>query len=116
MNAQSQLILHEAFQAFQAGDLINAEKILRDFLETSAQNFDALHLLAIICANQSKHHEAIDLYKAAALNTNDPSVLSNLGSSLSVIGQHQEALFQYQKALEINSNAPEFWYNAGNTL
>jgi len=110
-------MLQEAFEAFQVGNLIKAEQVLRHFAKDVPDNYDALHLLAIVCASQSNHHEAIHFYEhVLKLYPNDPSVLSNLGVSLSAIGRVQEALVIFQKSLETNPDSPESWYNAGNTL
>jgi Tfp pilus assembly protein PilF len=65
MNPQLQAVLKQAIQAFQDGNLIKAEKILRQFSKITLQNFDAVHLLAVVYASQSKHHEAINCYKKA---------------------------------------------------
>ena len=110
-------MLKEAFQAFQVGNLIEAEQVLRHFAKDVPDNYDALHLLAIVCASQSNHHEAIHFYKhVLKLNPNDSSVLSNLGVSLSAIGRVEEALAIFNKSLEMAPDSPESWYNAGNTL
>jgi len=117
MNPQYHAMLLEAFQSFQAGNLIKAEEMLRIFLRSIPDHSDALHLLAMVYASQSKHKEAIDCYKnVLKLNPNDASVLSNFGVSLSAISKVKEALSIFKKSLEINPNSPESWYNAGNTL
>ena len=107
----------EALQAFQTGDLSKAEKILRELVEINQRFFDAVHLLAIVCASQFKHHQAINYYKLAfELNSNEPSILNNWGSSLNATGQNEEAILIYKKAIKIDPLAPEFYYNLGNTL
>ena len=116
MTPQPQTILQEAFQVFKAGNLIKAEEMLRLFVGIAPSNPDALHLLAIVYASQHKHQEAIGCYKnVLKFISNDASVLSNFGVSLSAIGKTQEALNAFEKSLEINPNSPESWYNAGNT-
>lgn len=110
-------MLQEAYQAFQIGGLAKSDEILKCILQISPQNFDALHLLAIVCASQSKHHEALDYYKLASkVNPADESVLSNWGSSLNAVGRNEEAIAIFNKALEISPDSPEIWYNTANTL
>jgi tetratricopeptide (TPR) repeat protein len=117
MNPQLQLMLQEAYQAFQIGNLVQADEILKRLLKITPQNFDVLHLLAITSASQSKHDEALHYYRAAAkLSPQDDSVLSNWGSSLNAVGQNEEALSVFKNAIEVNPSAPEIWYNAANTL
>ena len=117
MNTSFHFMFQEAFRAFQAGDLMKAEGVLKHLLQSISNNFDVLHLLAIVCAGQGKHLEALGHYKKAIkINPNDSLALSNFGSSLNVLGQNQEALAVFQKALKINPNYFECWYNAGNVL
>lgn len=117
MNPQLQFMLQEAYQTFQIGNLTKAHEILESCLKIGPQNFDVLHLLAVVCASQSKHHEALAYYKAAAvIKPRNESVLSNWGASLNAVGQNEEALAVFKKALEISPDASEIWYNAANTL
>ena len=117
MSAQLQLMFQQAIQAFQVGNFIKAEQVLRDFLCIKPNDFEVEHLLAIVYASQNKHRVAIEHYKnALAIIPGDASALSNYGSSLSAVGQISEALLAFQKALEINSYDPDFWYNTANTL
>ena len=117
MKAEPQLILRQAFQDFQMGRLIDAEKALKQFLVIAPDNFDANHLLAVIYASQDKHSDALEYYKKALIiRPSDAHALSNWGSSLSALGQNQEAFRQLQRALEIDPNNHDCWYNAGNVL
>ena len=117
MHPQLQSLLHQAYRAYQAGDLTGAEKTLKNFISIIPDDFDAVHLLAIIYASQGNHLAAIEWYlRALALNPNDASAISNFGSSLNAIGQNEDALLRFRKAQEISPNAPEYPYNAGNVL
>ena len=117
MNSQLQPLFQQAIQAFQSGNFIKAEEVLQYFLNIKPTELDALHLLAIVYASQNKHDAAINYYKRASeLNSGDPSILNNWGSSLNAIDQHVEAILVFKKALEIDPLAPEFHYNLANTL
>jgi predicted O-linked N-acetylglucosamine transferase (SPINDLY family) len=117
MKAEPHLILRQAFQDFQMGQLIKAEDALKHFLSITPDNFDANHLLAVIYASQNKHFDAVECYKKAlTIRPNDAQVLSNWGSSLSALGRNQEAFLQLQRALEVDLNNHDCWYNAGNVL
>jgi predicted O-linked N-acetylglucosamine transferase (SPINDLY family) len=117
MNPQLKLMLQQAIQAFQGGNFVGAEQVLRDFMLIKPNDFDAKHLLAIIYASQGQHQIAIQYYKnALAIIPNNASALSNLGSSLSAVGRSQEALIAFKKSLEINPDDPDFWYNIANIL
>ena len=117
MHIQLQLIFQQAMQAFHTGNFVKAEQGFRDFVRIKPKDFEANHLLAIVCASQGKHEVAIKFYKKALeIIPKDALALSNYGSSLSAIGQGQEALTFFKKALKINPNDPDFWYNIANTL
>jgi protein O-GlcNAc transferase len=117
MNPQLQTVLQQAIQAFQDGNLIKAEEELQYFLNVKPTEFTALHLLAIVYANQDKHDTAVEWYKKALeIIPGDASALSNYASSLSAIGLIKEALNIFRKVLEINPSDPVFFYNIANTL
>jgi predicted O-linked N-acetylglucosamine transferase (SPINDLY family) len=115
MNSSVQTQLEQAVKAFHGQDFIGAEKALRNIMAQTPHHYDASHLLAIVCANQGRHEEAIGYYrKALQLSPESISVLSNLGASLNSIGQNDEALFALEAALKINPNLAALWFNAGN--
>jgi predicted O-linked N-acetylglucosamine transferase (SPINDLY family) len=117
MNKQDQVMFQRAIQAYQQGYLSDAEKILNHCVNLNGNNFDVLYLLAIVCAGQDKHKEAIKYFrKAIKLSPNNPEALSNFGTSLTVVGNNQEALSVFQKAIKIDYNNAIFWFNAGNAL
>lgn len=117
MNKQDQVMFQRAIQAYQQGYLSDAEKILSHCVNLNGNNFDVLYLLAIVCAGQDKHKEAIKYFrKAIKLSPNNPEALSNFGTSLTVVGNNQEALSVFQKAIKIDYNNAIFWFNAGNAL
>ena len=98
MNSSVQTQLEQAVKAFHGQDFMGAENILRNFITQTSSHFDAIHLLAIVCANQGRHQEAIGYYRnALTLNPHSISVLSNLGASLNSIGQNNEALSPINK-------------------
>ena len=117
MNSRLQLGLQQAMQALQSGDFHNAELLLIDCASIDANNVETIHLLGIVYASQNNHQAAIEYYKKALkLTPEDPSVLSNFGSSLNSTGNHHEALCAFQEAIRIDPHSSEYWYNAGNTL
>ena len=117
MNPQLNLMLQQAMGAFQAGDLVGSEKVLRVLLKSFSNHADSIHLLAIVLASQGNHIEAIKYYRdALTLAPNDPTILSNYGSSLNLTGQNKEAFSALEKAIQLNPRSPEFSYNAANIL
>ena len=117
MSPELQIKLQQAIKAFQVGDLIGSEKILRTLLKSYSNYTDALHLLAVVLASQGNHLEAIEYYRnALKIAPNDAAILSNYGSSLNLTGQNKEAFSALEKAIQLNPGSPEFCYNAGNIL
>ena len=114
---QLHLKLQTAVKAFNDGDLKKAEKLLEQYVKESPNEFDPTHLLAVVYAHNSKHHNAIKFYKIAlSVNPNDAQVLSNFATSLNAIGNNQESLVTQEKAIKLDPKNSEFWYNAGNIL
>lgn len=111
------LKLLNAVQAFNNGDLKKSEKLLEQYIKKVPNEFDPLHLMAVIYARNSNHLNAIKFYKSALnINPDDAQALSNFATSLNAIGRHQESLDIQKKAIDIEPNNFEFWYNAGNIL
>jgi len=114
MNPQLQLILQQAIQAFQNGNLDSAEVMLKRVLKVDVKNLPALHVLGLIKASQAHYKEAADLLgRAARLNPNDASIQYNLAKALSDSGNDKDALTHHKKAVALAPNNPESWINFG---
>ena len=50
--------IDEALAAHRNGDVARAEALFRAILTADARNFDALHMLGIICAQRGNFNEA----------------------------------------------------------
>ncbi|CAN1488147.1 Spy Predicted O-linked N-acetylglucosamine transferase, SPINDLY family [Burkholderiaceae bacterium] len=117
MSQQLQNILQVAIEAFNTGDFKKSEKLLSQYVKKAPDEFDPIHLLAVVNAFNFKHHEAIKWYRRAIqLNPNDAQALSNLATSLNSTGNYQESLEIQEKAIKLDPHNAEFWYNAGNIL
>ena len=114
MNAKIQLMLQQAIQAFQSGNFDSADLVLKKILQLDTKNFQALHILGLIQASQSKFREAADyLARAARIQPNDASVQYNLAKALADSGNDKEALAHHKKAVALAPNNPEAWLNYG---
>ena len=117
MNSQFQLMLSQAIEAFQSGNIQSAETILKRLLQVDSKNIPALHVLGLIRASQDNHLEAVKyLKKAAALEPNDPSLQYNLAKALSSAGNEKEAIIYHQRAVKFMPQNPEAWLNYGKSL
>lgn len=117
MNSQFQLMLGQAIEAFQGGNIEGAETILKRLLQVDPKNMPALHIIGLIRASQDNHIEAVKyLKKAAALEPSDPSLQYNLAKALSSAGNEKEALIHHQRAVKFMPQNPEAWLNYGKSL
>ena len=117
MNPQFQLMLGQAIEAFQSGNIQSAETILKRLLQVDSKNIPALHILGLIRASQDNHLEAVKfLKKAATLEPSDPSLQYNLAKALSSAGNEKGALIHHQKAVRFMPQNPEAWLNYGKSL
>lgn len=116
MNPQLQLMLQQAIQSFQSGNLESADLSLRRVLQTDSKNLPALHILGLIKASQSNYREAAGyLARAARVHPNDASIQYNLAKALSDSGNDKDALVHHKKAVTLAPNNPEAWLSYGKT-
>jgi tetratricopeptide (TPR) repeat protein len=114
LNPALQLMLQQALQSFQRGDLAIADSMLRRILKIDPKNLPALHALGLIKASEQSYDEATQfLSKAALINPNDASVQYNLAKSLADGGHHKQSLPHHKKAVALAPNNPSAWLNLG---
>ena len=86
----------------QQGRFAEAEQIYRDVLEHDPASFEAMHLLGIIALQTRNTQQAVELIgKAIALNPGVPTAHCNLGSALTALQRHAEALTSFNKAIAL---------------
>jgi tetratricopeptide (TPR) repeat protein len=109
--------LQAAFRLHQQGDLAGAETIYRSILRTDSRNFDAQHLLGLVCHQTGRRDEAEQLLRAAvAANPDSPDAHYNLGIVLGDAGQAQSAVDHFRIAARLQPGRPEIRFNLANTL
>jgi len=114
MNPQFQLMLQQAIQAFQSGNLDAAELILKRLLQVDSKNLQALDILGLLKASQGKYKEAADLWiRAVRINPNDASIQYNLAKALSDCGLDKESIPHHKKAVELEPKNSKAWLNYG---
>jgi tetratricopeptide (TPR) repeat protein len=105
----------QAYQSFQQGELVRAEKLCAGILEYRPNDFDALHLLGMLHFQRHRLVEALRfLAQALKVNSNSSDALSNLGLALHATGRYDEAISSYRHALDLAPDHPEILYNLGN--
>ena len=92
------LALHQAGRLEEAAPLYERLK-----LATGAHDFDVLHMLGVLRAQQGRHTESLDLIGAALrIKNQSSSALSNYATALAALGRWPDALVYSDRALAIN--------------
>ncbi len=108
----------QAMRLFQTGKISAAEKVMRNFLKTSPNNPDALHLMGLILfkkGNPSQSAETIGKAVIASGGKN-PTFHANHGLALKAAGKLEQARTAYKSALGIDASNPGWWNDQGNVL
>lgn len=101
-----------ALEHHKSGQLAEAEVMYRNVLAASPENFDALHMLAVIAHQTKQHADALQLFeKAFAKNSRHLALLVNYGAALREVRRVDEALALYKRALRIDPNSYEALQN-----
>ena len=116
MNPQLQLMLKQAIQAFQGGNLNGADLILHEVLQNDINSADAIFELGIAYAKANRLMEALAVFYCLHPYKNDDARIPyNLGLIHSLQGENQLALGAYDLALKIQPNDAEVLINQGST-
>ena len=109
--------LQQAVAHQQRGYLTQAESLCREILAQAPMNFNALHLLGVVQAQQGQYQAAVEfIQKALKENPKQASAYLNLGLALQKLNQSKEALASYERALSLKPDYAEALYNRGNAL
>ncbi len=89
----------------QQGRFAEAELVYREVLQRDPKSFEAMHLLGVIALQTRKTQQAVELIgKAIALNPAVPTAHCNLGSALTALQRHAEALASFDKAIALKAD------------
>ena len=105
-----------ALKAYGKGDFSTAERLYTKMLRQAPGDFNALHMLGVIRAQQKKFAEADRLIAKALQYGKSAEALSNHGNVLLELGRHEEAVKQLHHALLIRPDSAVAQFNLGNAL
>jgi tetratricopeptide (TPR) repeat protein len=109
--------LERAIAAHAAGDLAQAEAQYRAVLAADEKQFDALHLLGVVCAQCARFAEAEQLLRAALMiRPNQADVHYNRGNVQRELGQCEAAVESYERAIALKSDYAAAHTNRGVAL
>jgi tetratricopeptide (TPR) repeat protein len=109
--------LSSAIAMHQAGDLQEAERLYREFLETHPNHADACALLGVVVALRGDFSHAIDLVdKAVALDPEAGILRFHQGTVYMGAQKLSEAISAFSKAVLLQPKTPHIHYNYANAL
>jgi predicted TPR repeat methyltransferase len=108
---------HTAVSLHQHGRLREAEQLYRAVLELNESDFDCLHNLGLLHAQEGRFDDAVGLLRAGARQ--DPrsvEVHNNLANVLAILKRHDEAVAGFRIAITLKPDFAEAHNNLGNSL
>lgn len=109
--------LDRAVQAHQKGRIFEAEKLYRQVISKDPKNFDALHMLGIVCSSNGNTLDADKFFCAAlSIDPRFPPCHVNYGFYLLTQKRSDEAIESFEKALALFPDFAEAWLGRGNAL
>ncbi len=116
-NMPPEYALQTAMAQHQAGNIVLAESLYKQVLQTLPNQPDALHLLGLIAKQKGDLKTAAQLMrKALNFNPNYVEAYVNLGATLQEQAQFDAAADSYRKALALRPNYAEVHSNLGVVL
>jgi tetratricopeptide (TPR) repeat protein len=113
MDAQG--LCRRAAALHQSGDAAGAERLTREALAGEPDNFAALHLLGVLCAQAGRKDEAEALLRAALkINRDSAPAFLNYGILLEELGRQEEALAAFDRAQSLKPDFTPALYNLAN--
>lgn len=107
----------EAARHYADGDLDRAAGACLDIIRNDTRNFEALHLLGVICTLRGHHADGVSyLLRAEALRPNDGKVQANLGSAFGAMQRFDKAVEAYRRAVPLCHPGAELLNNLGLSL
>jgi protein O-GlcNAc transferase len=111
------LLLNQALDALNNRRFKEAETLFRNVLSKDANNFDALHILGIVCSENGKVLEAENFFLTAlSIDSGFPPLFYNYGLFLAKQKRYQESIEHYDKAIGLHPNYADAHSGRGNAL
>jgi tetratricopeptide (TPR) repeat protein len=99
--------LSEGSRLFKAGQFDEAAQFCRALLTRDPSSPEANHLLGLICYHQGRNADARDLLMRATISSRATGrMYSNLGAVLDKLGETEQAVAAYRRALDLEPDNP----------
>ena len=115
--AGDQLAIKLALSAYDRGDLLRAERLLRDLAQRDPANFTVTETLGLVYADRGDFASAIPvLEKACTLRSSSALAFANLGAAYLKEGRNQDALRTLTRAASLDPSNAQTESNLGQAL
>src|SRR5262249_13376897 len=109
--------IESAIECIKRGEFRRAEKILLQITAREPQDFDANHMLGIVCTELNKYEHAERLFKnSLPIDARFRLLYQNYGFFLSKAKQFDKAIEQFNFALRLSPNFAAAYSDRGNAL
>jgi tetratricopeptide (TPR) repeat protein len=106
-----------AIECMKRSDFQTAENILLQITAREPQDFDANHMLAIVCSELNKFELAEKFFKTSlSIDASFPPLYQNYGLFLSKTKRFDKAIEQFNVALHLSPNFAPVYNDRGNAL
>ncbi len=109
-------LYEQAVSLIQAGKAPEADRLCRQLLAGTPDDFDANQLLGVIRFQAGDVAAALQYFDRAAAIQPGLAIFSNRGAALQILGRTEEALVSYDQALALGPDNPVLIYNRGAAL
>jgi thioredoxin-like negative regulator of GroEL len=109
--------LEDAARFFRMGDQDQAARVCLGLIARDPRDFDALHLLGVICTRRGQAADAIGyLLRAERIVPDNPRLLTNIANAFSLSQRYEEAVAAYRAAAALQPMDPGLANNFGLAL
>lgn len=109
--------LRKAFALQQGGQRVEAEALCRQVLQRVPNHSEALYLLGVMAFQAGEHEVAAEfISRSSAADPSNPVYYNYLGNICNKLGNLDQAITRYQKALSLKPDDAVVRYNLANTL
>jgi tetratricopeptide (TPR) repeat protein len=99
-----------------AGRFLDAQNLCQQAFSMDPENADTMHLMGVVCSEAKQFDHAVEWTSRALGKDAKPAYLATLGTALLRLGQHDDALRVFDKAIQFEPNDGQLWWQMGNAL
>ena len=113
----AEILVDQADSAYERGEIENARAVLEEASRMEPSNPEIMNKLAFVTAKSGDRLKGIELYeRSLELDENDDLTHNAIASLYRAENAHERAQDHYLKAIEIDNEYAQTFYNYGNLL